>query len=230
MRGTLCLPVTFAFSDGIIPAYAGNTATSAQAGGIGRDHPRVCGEHKNTPAAQSRRAGSSPRMRGTRTQLDCVGVFVGIIPAYAGNTTHPYAFGNGGQGSSPRMRGTRQSARRPRVTQGIIPAYAGNTWDLEVKDAVVRDHPRVCGEHAEYVARAAVEGGSSPRMRGTRGTQTKRIPISGIIPAYAGNTHEWPSYMSHGRDHPRVCGEHYISLRSDKIGAGSSPRMRGTPS
>ena len=29
-----------------------------------------------------------------------------IIPAYAGNTTHPYAFNDGNQGSSPRMRGT----------------------------------------------------------------------------------------------------------------------------
>ena len=31
---------------------------------------------------------------------------------------------------------------------GIIPAYAGNIYDIILKMAISRDHPRVCGEHA----------------------------------------------------------------------------------
>ncbi len=31
------------------------------------------------------------------------------------------------------------------------------------------------------------------------------------------------------RDHPRVCGEHFLALSTKPDNAGSSPRMRGTP-
>ena len=72
---------------------------------------------------------------------------MGIIPAYAGNTSHPRRrtgrktdhprvcgehFSKQVRtvvyvGSSPRMRGTLQQAGAYRGLRGIIPAYAGNT-------------------------------------------------------------------------------------------------------
>ena len=71
----------------------------------------------------------------------------GIIPAYAGNTTHPHALlraitdhprlrgehnhlphgKSHSQGSSPPTRGTHVMSRVSWLTCGIIPAYAGNT-------------------------------------------------------------------------------------------------------
>ena len=65
-------------------------------------------------------------------------------------------------------------------------------------------------------------------MRGTRRTQTGRIPFFGIIPAYAGNTRPHHPSTLDIWDHPRVCGEHVGADSLAAVGAGSSPRMRGT--
>ena len=71
--------------------------------------------------------------------------------------------------------------------------------------------------------------GSSPRMRGTQTTADQSYEFSGIIPAYAGNTNCGARvHLVHG-DHPRVCGEHPRAPITKFHGAGSSPRMRGTP-
>ena len=51
---------------------------------------------------------------------------------------------------------------------------------------------------------------------------------TGIIPAYAGNTHGHIIGGVNRGDHPRVCGEHSCTLVQAQCGAGSSPRMRGT--
>ena len=67
-------------------------------------------------------------------------------------------------------------------------------------------------------------------MRGTHATRLKAIRESGIIPAYAGNTRIFLEQRKRLRDHPRVCGEHTRSSLVTCIPAGSSPRMRGTPS
>ena len=50
----------------------------------------------------------------------------------------------------------------------------------------------------------------------------------GIIPACAGNTSHpsTPSWIR--RDHPRVCGEHPVTLLHIDLRPGSSPRVRGT--
>ncbi len=71
--------------------------------------------------------------------------------------------------------------------------------------------------------------GSSPRMRGTHMFGIGGAGDKGIIPAYAGNT--CPAIRKHSptRDHPRVCGEHALSTVLSTSSAGSSPRMRGTP-
>ena len=52
--------------------------------------------------------------------------------------------------------------------------------------------------------------------------------VTGIIPAYAGNTISLRSTKPGFRDHPRVCGEHICAFYRDRYIPGSSPRMRGT--
>ena len=126
MRGTRTICLSAGGSIGIIPAYAGNTAVSVASWVSVGDHPRVCGEHSVETLKKSASAGSSPRMRGTRRDMDPVQPAAGIIPAYAGNTPrctsgaparwdHPRVCGehssdglssSGMSGSSPRMRGT----------------------------------------------------------------------------------------------------------------------------
>ena len=152
--------------------------------------------------------GSSPRMRGTPAAKRMAELSKGIIPAYAGNTLvdglmqegvrdHPRVCGEHSHGtlhslnlvgSSPRMRGTLAGVTGTTLVNGIIPAYAGNTNRRYGSAETQRDHPRVCGEHV--VERKSRRGfkGSSPRMRGTPVTPLSKIPFTGIIPAYAGNT------------------------------------------
>ena len=73
-----------------------------------RDHPRIRGEHINTPLLSTKRDGSSPHTRGAR---------------YGGGTV-----------ATP---------------ERIIPAYAGSTGWLREERYVVKDHPRIRGEHVK---------------------------------------------------------------------------------
>ena len=126
------------------------------------------------------------------------------------------------------MRGTPAIGFAADRTAGIIPAYAGNTQEWRRADAPLRDHPRVCGEHPPPLAVPKNAMGSSPRMRGTRACCGMFRSLTGIIPAYAGNTFIADlMHAGHG-DHPRVCGEHFRYVGYCDMPAGSSPRMRGT--
>ena len=249
MRGTPSWPVSSPSRRGIIPAYAGNTRFHASLFTPSGDHPRVCGEHPCCALTMRPKSGSSPRMRGTPTAATPPRRSSGIIPAYAGNTRqqprrcrqnrdHPRVCGehpNGKvvalttSGSSPRMRGTLVVPLQHVPRAGIIPAYAGNTRLTVSLLTVSWDHPRVCGEHFLGICKTARIMGSSPRMRGTLGRAFRPVGVSGIIPAYAGNT-QWDSgSFGELRDHPRVCGEHQVLSSRQFQQRGSSPRMRGTP-
>ena len=167
-------------------------------------------------------------MRGTHRGNFRAGSSTGIIPAHAGNTDcpmrllcgrwdHPRACGEHHSsrrilgymlGSSPRMRGTQDRSVHNLADVGIIPAHAGNTRRGKCHRAVVRDHPRACGEHMPVGWKLAVSLGSSPRMRGTHWPDDIIMTREGIIPAHAGNTK--------------------VTAKASAFGTGSSPRMRGT--
>ena len=172
--------------------------------------------------------GSSPRMRGTRPAARTVATCSRIIPAYAGNAPvrhslsrclpdHPRVCGErvnsstGGvlrHGSSPRMRGT------PHPTAPHYPATP--------------DHPRVCGERGQIPLERCCSRGSSLRMRGTPRAAPGMHRPARIIPAYAGNASGSLAWKWASPDHPRVCGERFLSGIFAASRAGSSPRMRGT--
>ena len=75
--------------DGIIPAYAGSTRRRTRYRTGCWDHPRIRGEHSETPAALVESVGSSPHTRGARKADARRAVLRGIIPAYAGSTESP---------------------------------------------------------------------------------------------------------------------------------------------
>ena len=249
MRGT---PFRHRFRfnlSGIIPAYAGNTFLAYSSTFSFRDHPRICGEHSCDMSVLSTSAGSSPHMRGTRVRAHGYVDSAGIIPAYAGNTErHPYKMCVSGDhpricgehdlhqrraaisaGSSPHMRGTHRCRGERRVKAGIIPAYAGNTTYLDTLTRVLKDHPRICGEHSIFALCDVPYQGSSPHMRGTLLNNPTHRRVAGIIPAYAGNTLRKTKRTAWARDHPRICGEHVSNAETNVTRAGSSPHMRGTP-
>ena len=194
---------------------------------MGRDHPRMCGEHLPPCTFALTSRGSSPHVRGA---LDAIGAcvdIVGIIPACAGSTGRR-TVENARPRDHPRMCGEHQSpvAARPDGS-GIIPACAGSTPPRPTPPHTTWDHPRMCGEHPSAVCSATFSVGSSPHVRGARAYRNQDKRLSGIIPACAGSTFRRPRTKVCCRDHPRMCGEHPVQPGSLSQQAGSSPHVRG---
>ena len=231
------------------PACAGSTQTRRQNRRDAGDHPRMCGEHRLDALEKELAAGSSPHVRGAQGRQDRPGFRRGIIPACAGSTRgqrrflgecrdHPRMCGehaghtcNGSlvQGSSPHVRGARTHEWTVRRFAGIIPACAGSTAALTLRAAASRDHPRMCGEHTIAATPSIATRGSSPHVRGAPFRGFRRDVAAGIIPACAGSTRLFRHNDDLYRDHPRMCGEHFVSCGDFPFAEGSSPHVRGAP-
>ena len=125
------------------------------------------------------------------------------------------------------MRGKGGASRPSWPPAGITPAYAGKRVMRRRSFAVLRDHPRVCGEKFGISCNPSPTGGSPPRMRGKGMYAVHPARAWGITPAYAGkSTRPCSSIVQYG-DHPRVCGEKRPVRRGACSGLGSPPRMRG---
>ena len=191
-------------------------------------HPRVHGEHELLRRNGGNFCGSSPRARGTLVEVSPYGVNLRFIPACTGNTTlcslhppchsvHPRVRGEHPvlrmvsaalNGSSPRARGTRSSQRTLSINLRFIPACAGNTRCSGATRCAQSVHPRVRGEHGEQYVGPLLSTGSSPRARGTRNANRRKVRERRFIPACAGNTMCTPCAGLMLAVHPRVRGEH----------------------
>ena len=80
----------------------------------------------------------------------------------------------------------------PQVLWRITPAYAGNTSKKPLKDSQYKDHPRIRGEHKQNCDITGTQSGSPPHTRGTLHSTNSRHFLTGITPAYAGNTNKIP--------------------------------------
>ena len=87
MRGSPSSTISASCKVGIIPAHAGLTCSSIFHCGSSRDHPRACGAHNDEWYRAFYKAGSSPRMRGSRRRHGSADRRAGIIPAHAGLTS-----------------------------------------------------------------------------------------------------------------------------------------------
>ena len=130
-------------------------------------------------------------------------------------------------GSSPHARGAPVPTRRSPVESGIIPACAGSTTIGLPLLEVVRDHPRMRGEHPSLKAHQSASWGSSPHARGALNHRRRVIDVLRIIPACAGSTTACSFTIPTQRDHPRMRGEHFTRLNDGSIFWGSSPHARG---
>ena len=131
----------------LIPARAGKTSAGNRIGWTTAAHPRACGENANMLIRECWERGSSPRVRGKRSQRRRRDEAPRLIPARAGKTltearasfvtwAHPRACGENFQmgmprsaswGSSPRVRGKLEVRRDRNRSRGLIPARAGKT-------------------------------------------------------------------------------------------------------
>ena len=69
--------------------------------------------------------------------------------------------------------------------------------------------------------------GSSPHTRGARAQAVGETVLRRIIPAYAGSTPTRQRPSGCRRDHPRIRGEHHMSVGHLPSTTGSSPHTRG---
>ena len=71
---------------GITPAHAGKTWHQPRPYSAYQDHPRACGENKETTTEKTALLGSPPRMRGKRRRNAQLCAAGRITPAHAGKT------------------------------------------------------------------------------------------------------------------------------------------------
>ena len=109
----------------------------------------------------------------------------------------------------------------------ITPAYAGTTSTMPLTSVIVRDHPRLCGDHHDHPCVTQPKRGSPPLMRGPPADYQSEGADSGITPAYAGTTVSTSPLLFRWLDHPRLCGDHILSTVGFIGGLGSPPLMRG---
>ena len=89
------------------------------------------------------------------------------------------------------------------------------------------DHPRIRGEHMDGPELRDGVGGSSPHTRGAHAVHHEFDKCLGIIPAYAGSTAGPCARTELIGDHPRIRGEHDVSIVGGSCHEGSSPHTRG---
>ena len=247
-RGTCCSRRRRCRTDRFIPACAGNIRPRCRNARASSVHPRLRGEHSAPLKTTASPSGSSPPARGTFHHV--VGpVLAGrFIPACAGNmvlqpprrrtmAVHPRLRGEhfGGSaraarqtGSSPPARGTSSASSSANSNVRFIPACAGNIGVplLGVRGASV--HPRLRGEHHQGKAGGGDLYGSSPPARGTSAEAQLFLCQKRFIPACAGNIERTFAKLFLNSVHPRLRGEHSISLGPSTTRLGSSPPARGT--
>ena len=232
VRGTAGFHFVFPHSRRITPACAGNSYPPHFMIFPMLDHPRVCGEQSRARGKRLFAIGSPPRVRGTATPVARQPRSHGITPACAGNSQaltldlmrdedHPRVCGEQlhrgsnrqrSVGSPPRVRGTAAPAIVQCQQARITPACAGNRFSNNLVHITVRDHPRVCGEQQRGGTKNVFSPGSPPRVRGTEGSGFGDVLDNRITPACAGNRKVSLPITLPNWDHPRVCGEQFLSL------------------
>ncbi len=85
----------------------------------------------------------------------------------------------------------------------------------------------MCGEHTALGLQYDLLQGSSPHVRGARIRSREHRAGLGIIPACAGSTAGFRLRRRRCRDHPRMCGEHWLRKQPRASDTGSSPHVRG---
>ena len=195
---------------GLSPRVRGNPGTTKSAGAylwrLPEVYPRVCGGTWDYHTRIHRAYGLSPRVRGNRQNRKDSQAVKRSIPACAGEPEEDWkvidaaavyprvcggtAVGNGQVpfrfGLSPRVRGNRRRSIATSSSPRSIPACAGEPRCPGGWCRCGQVYPRVCGGTDLITRRMAQANGLSPRVRGNLQRLDKRHPVSGSIPACAG--------------------------------------------
>ena len=248
-RGKLHVRAVAVDGGRLIPAHAGKTGWPFGVVCWVTAHPRSRGENLPSLPFLYPFTGSSPLTRGKPGRTRHLKMWIGLIPAHAGKTTHnperpphgaahPRSRGENRRsvsscviaaGSSPLTRGKLELATLLLQSFRLIPAHAGKTSPSGPKPVNKTAHPRSRGENQESVSWVIFLTGSSPLTRGKH----VNIPLPAcrcrLIPAHAGKTYSYSAIDFLNTAHPRSRGENGVSEQEFHEMAGSSPLTRGKP-
>ena len=130
-------------------------------------------------------------------------------------------------GSPPHMRGKANALGLRFLFVGITPAHAGKRPGRCKQPSWSGDHPRTCGEKSPPSRKEYCKKGSPPHMRGKGGESRRGQHSPGITPAHAGKRSAAPFRARCAGDHPRTCGEKFLTKNPARYIEGSPPHMRG---
>ena len=130
-------------------------------------------------------------------------------------------------GTSPHARGPLLRSLRDGHHHGNIPACAGTTCCSLSTSRRCWEHPRMRGDHLVDLKLTEFEPGTSPHARGPLSRIRARQRRAGNIPACAGTTGSIGIPINSRGEHPRMRGDHPITVRSTVEPTGTSPHARG---
>ena len=173
---------------GSIPARAGEPGLAFRVLPVSWVYPRACGGTTPNDKPKEPVDGLSPRVRGNPADSSGNTIYVGSIPARAGEptfdvlqvhwiTVYPRACGGtalknqphtGTAGLSPRVRGNHERRRAAEDTGGSIPARAGEPGARTARQWLYTVYPRACGGTLSVRPSVGLGSGLSPRVRGNQ--------------------------------------------------------------
>ena len=111
---------------------------------------------------------------------------------------------------------------------GSIPAGAGEPQNFHCRVQIERVYPRGCGGADSAPDSVSLDGGLSPRVRGSHILSSSVQGLIRSIPAGAGEPRSQPHSWQSRRVYPRGCGGAGQPVPARPSGWGLSPRVRGS--
>ena len=131
----------------------------------------------------------TPACAGKRRRTFAPNVCQGDHPRVCGEKSKLFPVDDAVKGSPPRVRGKVKVGLFVGHSVRITPACAGKRQTGLSLMLWSGDHPRVCGEKADWTNSDVVEWGSPLRMRGKGLEKLAHERRRGITPAYAGKSY-----------------------------------------
>ena len=206
MRGCPPLVPESSFGAGSIPASAGLPRLSGLCSPPSRVYPRECGAASFRLHRLSHKRGLSPRVRGCPVLCIHVGNITEVYPRECGAAASTSTLRKASEGLSPRVRGSHRRSPEPRADSRSIPASAGQPVAFLVCLLPRAVYPRECGAARLGSAGHGVQGGLSPRVRGSRCWTPTACASHRSVPASAGQPRGNTRSARANGVYPRECG------------------------
>ena len=145
-------------------------------------------------------------MRGSPPNFEDDVAFPGSIPAGAGEPNQIARKVITRTGLSPRVRGSLVMPLKQLPHLGSIPAGAGEPQNFHCRVQIERVYPRGCGGADSAPDSVSLDGGLSPRVRGSLAATDAASVADGSIPAGAGEPRTLGDGAFASRVYPRGCG------------------------